>query len=390
MTAPLDVAIVVGEESGDQLGFKLIQALRAATGGQVTFRGVGGTRMAGEGMASLFPLHDIAVMGITAVLPRLPVLIRRVYQTVEALVRQPPDVLVIVDSPDFTHAVAKRVRRHLPRLPIIDYVSPSVWAWRPGRARSMTAYVDHVLALLPFEPDVHKRLGGPACSYVGHPLIERLDVLTPDPADQAARQQGEGTLLVLPGSRRSVASRMLPVFRDTLTLLGGRGEVVMPSVPALADMFVAETASWPVPVRVVVGETPKFEAFRRARAALVCSGTSSLELALAGVPMVVGYRVPPLESLFLSLVKVPSIVLPNLIVGKNVVPEFLHGPCRPEVLAPVVERILAETPERACQTAAFERLRQVMTLKGETPSQRAARIVIETFETKTGRKAPRS
>jgi lipid-A-disaccharide synthase len=390
MSPVLNVAIVVGEESGDQLGFKLMQALRLATKSQISFRGVGGTRMADEGLASLFPLHDIAVMGFTAVVPRLPTLVRRVYATVDAIVRNPPDILVIIDSPDFTHAVAKRVRRKLPKLPIVDYVSPSVWAWRSGRARSMRTYVDHVLALLPFEPSVHERLSGPPCTYVGHPLIERLNVLTPDESDEAARSGATPTLLVMPGSRRAIAARMLPVFRDTVARLGGHVDVVMPTVPALADQFARETAAWPVPVRIVVGEAPKFQAFRRARAALVCSGTSSLELALAGVPMAVGYRLPPLESLFVFLVRVPSIVLPNLIVGENVVPEFLHGPCRPEVLAPAVNHLLGSTPARIRQVEAFRRLRQIMTLdNGETPSGRAARVILETFETKTGRSAPR-
>ena len=149
---------MIGEHSGDQLGFKLIQSLRRLEGA-VRFRGVGGPAMAREGMASLFPLDDIAVMGFAAVIARFPTIYRRAWQVIDAIVDEPPDALVIIDSPDFTHAVAKRVRRRLPNLPIIDYVSPSVWAWRPGRAKRMRAYVDHVLALLPFEPEAHRRLG---------------------------------------------------------------------------------------------------------------------------------------------------------------------------------------------------------------------------------------
>ena len=176
MTAPPDgslrIWLVAGEESGDQLGAKLMGALRAALGpAPVTFEGVGGEAMAAQGLRTLFPLSDIAVMGIGAVVARLPSLVQRVYRTVDAIVQGGPDAVVIIDSPEFTHAVAKRVRRRLPALPIVNYVSPSVWAWRPGRARKMRAYVDHVLALKPFEPDAHRRLGGPPCTYVGHPLI---------------------------------------------------------------------------------------------------------------------------------------------------------------------------------------------------------------------------
>jgi lipid-A-disaccharide synthase len=382
---PLKVAIVVGEESGDQLGFKLMQSLKSLAGSDTVFSGVGGRRMAEEGMQSLFPLHDIAVMGLTAVLGRLPTVVRRVYETVAAIVRDKPDVLVIIDSPDFTHAVAKRVRRKLPQLPIVDYVSPSVWAWRPGRARRMRAYADHVLALLPFEPAVHERLGGPACTYVGHPLIERLDTLTSDDGDLAQRSRSDGTLLVLPGSRRSVAERMLPVFRDTISRLPDQRDIVMPTVPALHDWLKGELSGWSRPVRLVLGDNDKFREFRRARAALVCSGTSSLELALAGVPMIVGYRVPPLESLFVPLVRVPSIVLPNLILGQNAIPEFLHGPCRADILAPALANILAETPARERQVRAFETLRELMATGSEAPSTCAARVVLEVLQTKMGR-----
>ncbi len=384
----LDVAIIVGEESGDQLGYKLMQALKEATGGAISFRGIGGSRMEQEGFVSLFPLHEIAVMGLTAVLPRLPIIMRRAYQVIDALVATAPDLLIIIDSPDFTHAVAKRVHTRMPYLPIVNYVSPSVWAWRPGRARKMRSYVDHVLALLPFEPEVHLKLGGPPCTYVGHPLIERLDEFTPSASELSARDRSKD-VLVLPGSRRAVAARMLPIFRKTAENFPD-ATFTIPAVPTLADWLTAETSTWSIPVRIVQGESEKLKAFRQACCALVCSGTSSLELALAGVPMVVAYRVPMLEAIFLPLVKVPSIVLPNLIIGQNVIPEFLQGPCRPEVLRPALKDICGDTSKRAEQISAFSRLRELMSLGGEKPSHRAARIVLEVFEQKTGRRAPRS
>ncbi|HXE23622.1 MAG TPA: lipid-A-disaccharide synthase, partial [Roseiarcus sp.] len=183
---PLRVALVAGEHSGDQLGDKLMRALREARAGDVAFSGVGGEAMEAEGLRSLFPISDIAVMGILPVLARLPTLIKRIRATAAAIVADKPDALVIIDSPDFTHRVARRVRAALPSLPIVDYVSPSVWAWRPGRAKAMRAYVDCVLALLPFEPEAYRRLGGPRCVYVGHPLIERLADLRPN-EDEARR-----------------------------------------------------------------------------------------------------------------------------------------------------------------------------------------------------------
>ena len=217
--SPLRVALVAGEHSGDQLGFKLMRALREARSGDVAFSGVGGEAMEAEGLKSLFPISDIAVMGILPVLARLPTLLARIRRTAEAIIADRPDVLVIIDSPDFTHRVARRVRAALPRLPIVDYVSPSVWAWRPGRAKAMLTYVDCVLALLPFEPEAYRRLGGPRCVYVGHPLIERLGELRPN-ADEARRPaSGPPLIVVLPGSRRSEVTRLMADFGGALAAL---------------------------------------------------------------------------------------------------------------------------------------------------------------------------
>ncbi|HVV93756.1 MAG TPA: lipid-A-disaccharide synthase, partial [Hyphomicrobiales bacterium] len=300
---PLDIAIVVGEHSGDQLGAALVRALREATGGAVAFRGVAGPAMRAAGVESLFPLADIAVMGVTAVVPRLPTIMRRIRQTAAALTSRPPDVLVIIDSPDFTHRVARRVRRLRPHVPIVDYVSPSVWAWRPGRAKAMRTYVDHLLALLPFEPAVHARLGGPPTDYVGHPLIQRLAELRPD-ADERALRATAPMLLVLPGSRAVTVERLMPIFRETVARVhaeAGPFAITIPAVDHLAALIGRLAADWPAQPEIVVGERAKLAAFRRARAALVCSGTASLELALAQVPMVVAYRVSPVEARFTGL-----------------------------------------------------------------------------------------
>ena len=378
---PLHVALVVGEHSGDQLGYKLMQALKLALGPNgVRFSGVGGEAMAHEGLRSLFPLSDIAVMGILPVIRRLPTVLARIRDTAAAILADPPDVLVIVDSPDFTHRVARRVRRALPGLPVVDYVSPSVWAWRPGRARVMRAYVDHVLALLPFEPQAHRDLGGPACTYVGHPLIERLDELRPGPEDARRRAAAPPLLLVLPGSRRSEIARLLQPFGETLARLRAQGldfEPVLPAVPHLLETIRQQTSAWPVPPRIVEGPQAKYAAFRQASAALAASGTVTLELALAGVPMVVAYRVSKLEEQLKYLVKVPSIVLPNLILGENVIPELIQDSANPVDLAEALAPLLSPTPARARQEAALARLDTLMVLPDDdTPSARAARIVL--------------
>jgi lipid-A-disaccharide synthase len=386
----LNVFLVVGEHSGDQLGFKLMRALRVATQGEIAFAGVGGEAMRGEGLNSLFPLADIAVMGILPVIAKLPTLLARIRQTAQAAIAARPDVLVIIDSPDFTHRVARRVRKLLPNLPIVDYVSPSVWAWRPGRAKTMRGYVDCLLALLPFEPAAHLKLNGPPCFYVGHPLIERLAELRPD-SEEAARRAGEPPILVvLPGSRRSVIGRLMDDFGAAVALLSreiGAIEVVLPTMPHLAGEVAERTATWPIAPRIVTGENEKLAAFRTARAALAASGTVTLELALSGVPMVGAYKVSRLEEPLKYIVKVPSILLPNLILGERAIPEILQRECTPQNLATALVDLVRQSVTRAAQLAALSRLDALMQLPdGDTPSARAARLVLQTIADKGARR----
>ncbi|UMY17738.1 lipid-A-disaccharide synthase [Methylobacterium organophilum] len=373
--------LVAGEDSGDQLGAKLIRALRALSDGPLAFGGVGGEAMAAEGFASLFPIDDVAVMGYLPVLARARTLLRRIRETVEDVVAAKPDVLVIIDSPGFTHAVALRVRKKLPDLPIVDYVSPSVWAWRPWRARGMRPYIDHVLALLPFEPEAHRRLGGPPCSYVGHPLIERLADLRPTPEEEAVRAAKPPTLVVLPGSRRSEIERLMPVFGQTLAELARRAgpfEAVLPAVSRHRALIERLALAWERAPRIVHGEAAKLAAFRRGRAALAASGTVTLELALSGMPMVVGYKVSRIEEVVARrLIQVPTIVLPNLILGENAMPEFVQAECEPGRLVQALLPLLTTGPARNAQVRALARLDDRMRLPGdEEPSRAAARIVL--------------
>jgi lipid-A-disaccharide synthase len=376
-----EIFLVAGEKSGDELGYKLMRALREATGGKVILRGVGGEAMEREGLTSLFPQSDIAVMGFLPVIARLPTLLRRIRETAAAVIANPPDVLVIIDSPDFTHRVAKRVRKALPHLPIVDYVSPTVWAWRPGRARAMRAYVDHLLALLPFEPEVHARLGGPQTTYVGHPLIERLDEFRPSPDEQRLRDGTPPTILILPGSRRSEIERLTPVFGDAVARLAAKQgplDFVIPAVAHVEQRLREAVAHWQVQPRIVMGEAEKLASFRRARAALAASGTVTLELALAGVPMVVGYRVSKIEERIIrALATAPSFILPNLILGENAIPGFLQEACDGTTLAAHLAPLIAGGAERDAQLAAFKRLDTLMRLpEGASPSARAAQIVL--------------
>jgi lipid-A-disaccharide synthase len=376
-SGPPHVFLVAGEPSGDQIGALLMRALRAARP-DIRLAGVGGEAMAGEGLASLFPLSEIAVMGLLPVLRRLPSLVRRIEETARAVVAAEADCLVLIDAPDFTHRVARRVRRARPDLPILDYVAPTVWAWRPGRARAMRAYVDEVLAVLPFEPEAFRRLGGPPCVYVGHPLVERLGELTPSAEAESARESSPPLLLVLPGSRQAEVARLMPVFGDTLSLLAQRCgpiEVALPIAPHVEAEIRARLSSWPLRPRLLT-QAEKYGAFRRARAALAASGAVTLELALAGVPMAVAYKVAPVEFLLRFLVQVEHIALPNLALGERVAPELLQGEATPQALAAALSPLLVGGSERAAQREGLARVRELVLAAGDRPSEKAAARVL--------------
>jgi lipid-A-disaccharide synthase len=379
----LRLFLVAGEHSGDALGGRLMAAINARCKGRVHYLGVGGADMEHQGLASQFPLSDVAVMGPLSILPRLPRIIARVRATAAAAVAAEPDAVVIIDAPEFTHPIAKRIRKRAPHIPIIDYVSPSVWAWRPGRARKMRRYVDHVLALLPFEPEAHRRLGGPDCTYVGHPLIEKLDwlrALDPWPLAERLKIDLNGpVLVVLPGSRSSEIGRLMEPFGKAIEQLLQRGitpQVIIPVVPGARALVEQGLQTWSMQPHLVEGEADKLAAFKLAHAALAASGTVTLELGLAATPMVVAYRVDPIAARLRFLLKVHSVVLANLVLGENAFPEFIQEACTPENLAEALSLLLRDTPVRRAQTEALERLPQHLVLQEGPPSEIAADVVL--------------
>jgi lipid-A-disaccharide synthase len=377
------IFLIATEESGDRLGAGLMKVLRQRLGDAVQFSGVGGRAMTGEGLVSRFPIEELSIVGLAAVLRQVPKLLRLIGQTAAAVTDAAADILVIIDSPDFTHRVARRVRAHDPSIPIVDYVSPSVWAWRPGRARAMRSYVDHVLALLPFEPEAYRRLNGPPCSYVGHPLIERISQLRPNAHEQTRRDAKPPVLLVLPGSRRSEIGHHLAVFGEALGRLEAQGvsfEPVLPTMPHLENAVREGVTRWATTPRIVMGETEKRAAFRIAHGALAKSGTVTLELALAGVPMVTAYRLGSVEAFILRrAIKVQSVILANLVIGQEVIPEFLQEDCTAEKLAGALADLMADSALRQRQIEAFATLDAIMSTGNVSPSVRAADIVLATM-----------
>ena len=382
------IFLIATEESGDRLGASLMKVLRQRLGGAVRFEGVGGQSMAREGLTSLFPIEELSIMGLAAVVKQLPMILRRIRQTADAVTHASPDILVIIDSPDFTHRVARRVRARDPAIPIVDYVSPSVWAWRPGRARAMLRYVDHVLALLPFEPEAYRRLRGPPCSYVGHPLIEQIGALRPNADEKKRRDEPPPVLLVLPGSRRGEIRHHMALFGETLGRLQAEGvpfELILPTMPHLRDAVGEGVKNWPVQPRIVVGEKEKRAVFRIAHAAFVKSGTATLELAIAGVPMVAAYKVGAVEAAIMRrAIRTSSVILANLVIGENVVPEFIQEDCTPEKLTPALREVLNDSPSRRRQVQAFAKLDAIMSTGNQPPSVRAADIVLATLRKARG------
>jgi lipid-A-disaccharide synthase len=376
---PLRIALVAGESSGDQLGARLMDSLVALSDRPVSFAGVGGPLMEERGLKSLFPMSDIAVNGLLPVIRRLPLLIGRIRMTADALAEAKPDAVVLIDAQDFNKRVAKRLKHLAPEVPIVGYVSPTVWAWRPGRARALKPLLARLLAVLPFEPVVHARLGGPDTLYVGHPLMERRAEWQATPADNARREAPPYRLVLLPGSRRAEVTKLMPVFGEAVALLAKRHpdvEVLLPVVPHLKDTVAALAANWPIKPQLIEGEAAKWQAFRTARAALAASGTVTLELALARVPTVVVYIVGYIEGeIARRLITAEHAALPNVILDRRAIPEFIDWGWGAKELVQALAPLFENSSERTAQLAAFDAVESAMAIQG-SPSAHAAKAVL--------------
>ncbi len=379
---PLTLMLVCGEPSGDQLGAQLMAALKAIAGDAVKIVGVGGEAMTAQGLKSLFPLDATAVMGLGEILPRIPTILSRVRQAADYAVEAGADAVVLIDSPDFTHRIAKRLKRIAPRIVTINYVAPQVWASRSWRARKMANYFDMVLALLPFEAPFFEGYGLHSV-FVGHPAVERAARMKGGDAFRARHKIAEQAplLAVLPGSRTGEIRFIFPVFRAAVDLIAKRVPgliTVLPTVPHVAALVRAGTANWPGPLHIVEGEDEKFAAFDAADAALAASGTVTTELALARTPLVVGYKVGALAyALVKPFIHIKFATIANLILNREVIPEFLQARCTPNALADAVITLLTDKQAAARQIADLDEATRRLGRGGESPSQRAARAILE-------------
>ena len=373
--------LIAGEASGDKLGAALMAGLKELAP-EVSFVGVGGPLMAEEGLESLFPMEELSVMGILEVLPKYRQLKRRIAETAAAVIAEKPDALITIDSPDFCLRVARIVRATAPQQKTIHYVAPSVWAWRPGRAAKMAEVIDHVLALLPFEPP-YMQAAGMSCDFVGHPVVAEVQA---DEAEAAAFRETymigpeQPLVLCLPGSRRGEVKRLGPRFDEALMQLRDREpglRVVLPTVRGVAPLVREMTARWPVAPIVVEQAADKRAAFAAADLALAASGTVSLELAASRTPMVIAYDMAPLSRFLIGrLLKVDTVTLVNLVAETRVIPEFLGSNCRPGPIAQELLRLLEDPMRRASQMAAMAVTMERLGQGAEAPGLRAARSVL--------------
>jgi lipid-A-disaccharide synthase len=378
--APL-IFIIAGEPSGDALGGALMAALKQRTGGAIRFAGIGGERMAEEGLRSLVPLHELAIMGIAEVLPRARQILRRVRETADTAAALQPAAIVTIDSSGFTWRVAENLRRRGARVTLIHYVAPMVWAWRKAKARKLARWYDHLMALLPFEPAYFREVGL-SCSYVGHPVLES----GAERGDGAAFRRRHGiavdarVLCLLPGSRRGEVNRLLPIYRQTVIELRQRHPqlaIVLPTIDLVADAVGAATRAWPVPVTIVRGPAAKYAAFAASDLALAASGTVALELAMAGLPAVIAYKMNPITG-FLArrIVKTRFVNLVNVILDRLVVPELLLEECTADRLSLALDALLNDEAARAKQIAGYRESLARLGQGGLAPSLRAADDVL--------------
>ncbi len=372
--------IIAGEASGDHLGAGLIRALRARYP-DATFSGVGGAQMQAQGLASLFPMEELSVMGLAEVLPRLWSIMGRISQTAREILRLKPVAVITIDSPDFCFRVLRKVKSKNKAIRCAHYVAPSVWAWRPGRAKMVAGFLDHILTLLPFEPPYFEEHGLKA-TFVGHPVVEKVGMR----GDENRFRQRHGlrpdqpVLCMLPGSRMSELSRLLDKFMETAGIvLTNRHQavIVIPTLPHLKGYIEKFFTGRGINPLVITDADEKFDAFAASRVAIAASGTVSLELAITDTPHIIAYKLSPISAwVAKKLVKTPYVNLVNILLNKPLVPELLLDDCEPAPMSRAVLRLLDDKDARAEQLMEFRRALIMLGLGDpESPSDKAAAAI---------------
>ncbi len=379
------IYLIAGEPSGDRLGARLIAALKTEHPGPLEFRGIGGEMMEREGLASRFPITDLAVMGLAEVLPRLPRLLRHIRETVDDIAASRPAILVTIDAPDFGLRVARQVKAKDATIPLLHYVAPSVWAWKASRARKMAGYLDGVMTLLPFEPDYFTRVGL-AADFVGHPVLESAVAQADGWAFRTRHGLGSDARVacLLPGSRAGEIERLMPILRETTELLDERYPdlaYVLPTVSHMEARVRKLIQGWRRQPIVVTGEAEKFDAFAASNVAIAASGTVALELAMARIPNVIIYKFNPVTSwLARKLVKSKYVNLVNILLDEEAVPELILENCRPEWIADAASKLLSDADAVGRQRRQLGDALALLSRDGIAPSHAAAQVVLRTMK----------
>ena len=374
--SPMHVYVIAGEPSGDVIGARLIEALRAD--GDIEVSGIGGPEMEAAGLQSLFPYDELAIMGLTEVLPSVPRILRRMRKTARDIERKQPDVIVTIDSPGFVFGVIRRLKsRNCPR---VHYVAPTIWAWRAGRVKKFRKHFDHLLALFSFEPPLFEA-AGLDCSFVGHPIAEGAVASGNGPAFRQRHGIGtdEQVLCLLPGSRRGEVSRLGPVISEVLGLLARSNpgaRIVVPAAPNVRDAVGTLAVTWGDKVLVVDGASERYDAFAASDLALAASGTVTLELAYAGVPTVVIYQVGKLTGeIARRMIRIEHVSIVNIVAGRLIFPEFLQSRCRPALITGAVSALLGDRDAARIIGADAQAIACDIAGGGDKPSARAARAI---------------
>lgn len=388
----IKIYIIAGEPSGDILGAKLMQALRNTSTDYMDFYGVGGDRMVGHGLQSLFPMSDISIMGFVEVVPHIPQVLKRIQQTVDHIIKINPDVVITIDSPGFCCRVAEKLKGK--NIKLIHYVAPTVWAYKPGRAEKFARLFQHILLLLPFEPPYFDKVGLDN-TYIGHPIIE--DTKFKGDAEKFRNKydmdKGEKILCVMPGSRITEITRLMPIFCDTVKLIKKSNVNIRPviiTIPFLKQHIHKYEKHLPKSTIIIDNPLEKIDAFAATNAALAKSGTGTLELSLANVPTIIAYKINALSYYLIKFfVKVKFANLLNLVAGREIIPEFIQNKCRPKLLAEATMQLLNNEDIRKKQIhEAHEALTQLGLGEEETPSTKAAKAVLHIVEEVRKNKKP--
>ncbi len=372
------IYIIAGEASGDNLGSKLMAALKNA--GKVEFFGLGGDKMAKEGLNSVFPMSEISLMGFLEIIPHIPNLLDRINQTVEDIEKHKPDMVITIDSPGFCCRVASKLQGK--NIPLVHYVAPTVWAYKPKRAEKFARLFDHLLVILPFEPPYFEKVGLKT-TYIGHPIIEEPFAKGNGAAFRKRHNidADAKVLCAMPGSRNGELARLLPIYQEAIEIISDKTErlhVVIPTISSVAQKVQKFAESLPVPATVIEAAEEKYDAYAASDVALAKSGTGTLELSLAKIPMIIVYKVNFLTHFILKrLVKIKYANLVNLISDKEVIPEFLQNDCTAENLAENLAELLNNKKSRDAQVKNSKNAIDQLGKAPPTPSERAAAVILK-------------